>query len=136
LTSLFERYLDQAAHRISELSKPEQRFYDQDVRRALDIFGSELWTKRTRSLEMNDLRHKLGDDQRPWDASLVRAMEEEGILLKVRGDNTNELRYSVLHDALAGHLIASTLIGQYGGTGVETWIRDQDTTQLLVLNQA
>jgi hypothetical protein len=59
-------------------------------------------------------------------------MEEEGILLKVRGDNTNELRYSVLHDALAGHLIASTLIGQYGGTGVETWIRDQDTTQLLV----
>lgn len=131
LSSLFEKYLEQAARRISELSKPEHRFYEHDVRAALDVIGSELWDKRDRTLEMDDLRRKLADDRRPWDASLVRALEEEGILLKVRPEQFQERHYAVLYDALAGHLIASAVIGQHGRAGLAEWVADPRTLQLL-----
>lgn len=131
LTSLFEKYIDQARDRIQELAGPAHRLYDDDIRRALAGIGQRLWDFRTRSLEMNGLREYLNDLHRSWDTSIVRALEHEGILLRVHGHKPGEYRYAILNDALAGHLIARALLDELDSSELGAWIAAPDTVRLL-----
>lgn len=128
LTALFDRYLEQAAQRIAELAPRSQRYYIQDVSAAFDEIGVALWEQRSRSLDLADLRLRLDDKARPWHESIIRALEHEGVLLRVPGDTPS---VAVVYDALSGHLAASALLADYGRAGLETWLRESATVTAL-----
>lgn len=129
LTALFDCYLDQVGDRIADLAPRTQRYYAQDVRAALTTFAQLLWESRERSVDLSELRRALGDDVRPWDQSLVRALEHEGVLLRMPSDSGGA--YVPVYDRLGGHIIATTLLAKHGQAGFDTWIRESNTTALL-----
>lgn len=129
LTALFDRYLDQIGDRIADLAPRTQRFYAQDVRAALTTFAKLLWESRARSVDLFELRRALGDDGRPWDQSLVRALEHEGVLLRMPSDSGGA--YVPVYDRLGGHIIATALLAKHGQAGFDTWICEPTTTALL-----
>jgi hypothetical protein len=129
LTALFYRYLDRVAERIAELAPRVHRYCAQDVRTALTNLGQRFWTARSRSIDVVELSSFLGDELRPWDQRLVRALEHEGVLLRMPSDA--EGVYVPVYDRLGGHIIASALLAKHGQTSFETWVRDPSTNALL-----
>ncbi len=130
ITALFDRYIDQAAERIADLSSLRQRYFQQDVRVALDEIGYAFWEQRTRNLDVTALRELLGDHKRSWDQSIVRALEDEGVLLRFPGKNSYGDMAPVF-DALGGHLIADAVLRRQGQSSAATWIVDPTTQALL-----
>jgi hypothetical protein len=129
LTALFDRYLDQVGLRIAELSHRNHRYYEQDVRTALALIGGAVWENRSRFLPADELRQLLGDSGRPWDQSLVRALEHEGVLLRMPFDG--EDGYVPVYDRLGGHIVANALLSRYGQDAFVAWVRDPSTMSLL-----
>ena len=128
LTAVFDRYLEQVGDRIAELAPRTRRYFAQNVRTALMIIANKLWDSRCRSLDIDVLRQALGDEQRPWDQSLVRALEHEGVLLRMPSNGNDE--YEPVYDRLGGHIISNALLVKYGQADFEAWIRDPSTTTL------
>ncbi len=131
LTALFDRYLEQVAERIQELAPRARRYYESDVRTSLNVVGLSLWEENARSLDIAELRRRLGDATRPWDESIVRALEHDGVLLRVPGDRPSAGHVAVVFDALAGHLVADALLGEFGGRGFEGWLREPNTAVVI-----
>lgn len=131
LIALFERYLDQVAERIAELSQRPWRYYDSDIRTALSKIGQHLWDTRSRSLNFEETRRILGDDGRPWDQSIVRALEQEGCLVRVSDHQPNSNRLAIVYDPLAGHLVADALLERHHGEDFRDWLHKPETTVLL-----
>ena len=127
LTGLFEKYLEASADRIHELSSERFLYFPQDVRSALDEIGLSLWEGRSRSLPTLDLRRRLEDHSRPWNESIVRALEQGGILLRMTGNEQSNETVSVIHDALGGHLIASAMLARYGQSGLQILLNEPST---------
>lgn len=131
LTSLFERYLEQAAQRITQLAPRTCRYYEQDVRAALDEIGVALWEMNARSLDLPTLRRRLGDDKRPWNESIVQALEQDGVLARVQRDEHPDTHVAAAYDALAGYLVASAILSKYGRLGFQEWLGDPATATAL-----
>lgn len=131
LTGLFDRYLEQSAKRIAELAPRAWRYYEQDVRTALHEIGVALWEEKSRSLNFAALRRRLADDGRPWDQSLVRALEQDGVLLRTPGDTPVSQHVVVVYDMLAGHVIADSLLAEHGRSGLEEMLREPATVGTL-----
>lgn len=131
LTALFDRYLEQAAGRIAELAPRTRRYYELDVRSALDEIGRSFWEENARSLDLAALRRRLGDNGRPWNESIVRALEQDGVLLSVPGDTPTGKHVAAVYDALAGHLVADAVLAKHGRTGLENWMKDPTTVTAL-----
>lgn len=131
LSAIFERYLEKAGERIEELAPHSLRYFQPDVRNALYEVGELLWNEKARSLDMEALRVILGDQQRTWDRSIVRALEQEGVLIKVPGEPPNGPRIAVVYDQLGGHLIANALLTKHGRTGVPSWLQESATSKAL-----
>jgi hypothetical protein len=131
LSAILERYLEKAGERIEELSPHALRYFRQDVRDALYKIGELLWNEKQRSLDLAALRVTLGDQQRPWDKSIVRALEQEGILIKVPGEPSSGPRVAGVYDQLGGHLVASAILAKYGRIGVQNWSQDPATSKAL-----
>lgn len=131
LTALFDRYLEQVAERITELAPRTRRYYESDVRTALSEVGLALWEENARSLDIAGLRRRLGDEARPWDASIVRFLEHDGVLLRVPADRPSAGHVTIVYDALAGHLIADALLDQFGGREFTAWMRKPATAMAL-----
>jgi hypothetical protein len=127
LTAVFDRYLEQVADRVAELSPVHFRIYSADVRAALEKIGSTLWERRANAIEFNKLRELIDTDPR-WDCSLVRMLEQEGILLRMPipelpGKNGMVVSY----DALAGHLIADAVIATRDSEAIAQWLSAAET---------
>lgn len=129
LTALFERFLEQASLRVVDLAPRTHRFYAHDVSSAIATIANTLWDSRTRSIELGELRSILGDAQRAWDQSLVRALEHEGVLLRMPSNGSDA--FVPVYDLLGGHIIASALLAKHGQRAFETWIKEPATTTLL-----
>lgn len=129
LTALFERYLEQVGVRVVELASRVHRFYAQDVNAAISMIANKMWESRTRAIEFGELRNLLGDAQRSWDQSLVRALEHEGVLLRMPSNGTGAL--VPVYDLLGGHIIANALLAKYGQLSFESWIKEPAATTLL-----
>ncbi|HOI22023.1 MAG TPA: hypothetical protein PLD45_02000 [Spirochaetales bacterium] len=126
LTVLFERYLEQVGVRVVELAPRTHRFYAQDVNAAIANIAKKLWETRSRSIEFSELRNFIGDSHRPWDQSLLRALEHEGVLLRMPA-NGNDV-FVPVYDMLGGHIIANALLARHGVDTFETWIKEESTT--------
>ncbi|BCS86847.1 hypothetical protein PSDVSF_00890 [Pseudodesulfovibrio sediminis] len=131
LTNLFEKYLDQIADRIAQLAPSSCRYYASDILSALNATGYTLWSENIRSVELNRLRQILGDAQRNWDQSLVRALEHEGVFYRVPGSTPGVSEISINYDALAGHIVADSLLSQHGGASFGDWLKEEPQASLL-----
>lgn len=129
LTALFDLYLEQASVRVVELASRVHRFYTHDVNKAISVIANKLWEERNRSIEFDELRTILNDTQRPWDQSLVRALEHEGVLIRIPSDGHGA--FMPVYDLLAGHIVANALLVKHGQGDFETWFRQSSTTTLL-----
>ncbi|MEJ5344445.1 MAG: hypothetical protein WHS83_06005 [Chloroflexus sp.] len=129
LTELFERYLNQVSERIVELAPRTYRFCAQNVNDAISTIANRLWETKARSIELRELRDMLGDAQRPWDQSIVRALEHEGILLRMPSNGIDA--FVPVYDLLGGHIIARALLAKHGQDSFEKWIAEPETTSLL-----
>lgn len=115
--------------RVVELASRTHRFYAHDVNAAIATIATKLWKSGARSIEFGELRSMLGDAQRPWDQSLVRALEHEGVLLRMPSNGSDT--FVPVYDLLGGHIIANALLAKHGQSSFETWIKDSSTTTLL-----
>ena len=131
LTALFDRYIEQVADRISQLSHGATRFRVEDVAEAIHRIGGTLWANAARSIAMEELRSVLADGGRTWDASIVRALEQEGILLRMRGRRPGAGDYTVVYDALAGHIVAGSLFDEFMDDRFDRWFRRPDSESRL-----
>jgi len=127
LTTVFDRYLERAAERIAELAPLTRRYYQQDVHAALDKIGWALWENHSRGLALDTLRRLLGDDGFPWDQSIVRALEQEGVLIRESEGHGEPPRVTAAYDTLGGHLVASAILTNKGRMGFEGWLQDTST---------
>jgi hypothetical protein len=131
LTGLFDRYLEQAAKRIAELAPRSWRYCELDVRAALDEIGWTLWNIGARTVDFIELRHRLGDYERQWSESMVFALEQEGVLLRVKDRGSTTDQTMVVYDALAGHLVADAVLTKFGRAGLEGWLAEPATITAL-----
>lgn len=108
LTSLFEAHFDRVAARIAELSPAAHRFYQEEVQNALLTIANLLWVDNARSVELQAARTAVGDVGR-WDASIIRALESEGVL--VRTTSKEDVQgVAFAYDLMAGHMMARQLL--------------------------
>jgi hypothetical protein len=149
LAALFERYIEKAAERIFQLSVQSHRYYPQDVSKAINELGIALWEANSRGIEEKDFRKRIDDDSRPWDHSLVRALQQEGLILRgpgmiatsgdrhfrahlrtlgVRADtsDSSEMRIAPVYDAFGGHIIADALALRTGFAGIGILLADPE----------
>jgi len=131
LTALFERYLEQVAERIAQLSPRSWRYFDSDVRTVLNKIGLSLWEAKARSLDLEKLRQSLGDNVRPWDQSIIRLLEQEGVLIRVSDRQLGGNQIAIAYDVLAGHIVADALLEKYGGLEFAEWLRAEATAMLV-----
>lgn len=134
LSALFERYLNQATERIAELAPRSRRYYEQDIRVALDEIGMALWEEKTRSIDLLALRKRLGDDGRLWNESMIRALEQDGVLLSIPGEAQGNKRVAAAYDALGGHLVADAILARHGRVGFSDWLSDSATAATLTVS--
>lgn len=129
LTAIFNTFLEQVGKRVVQLAPRTHRYFEHDVRTALAAIGQALWHSRSRSIDFDDLRNLLDDAQRPWDQSLVRALEHEGVLLRMPSNGNGA--YVPAYDRLGGHLISNALIADHGRIDFEQWLKEPPTTDAL-----
>lgn len=108
LTSLFEAHFDKVAARIAELSPTTHRIYQEEVQDALMTIAGLLWEGSERSVEFQAARAAVGDVGR-WGASIIRALESEGVLLRTTSAEGGQgIAFS--YDLMAGHMMACHLL--------------------------
>lgn len=135
LTALFESYLLEAAKRIAELSPKPILYAAQDVRKVFDEIGARLWEQRSRELDETELRKAIGDEPpRLWDNSLVRLLEQEGVILRVEGKALGQNSIIPAFDALGGYMVANALLSKRGRDGFMEWIKKAETLSALAGN--
>mgnify|MGYP006283031209 CR=1 FL=1 len=111
ITEVFDQFLDQAADRVFELSSTQRKHSRREVFKAIEKVGEMLWYQSERYIKLEDLREELGEQDRPWpDESVVGQLEREGVLSSKSGETAVSKLISVVHDPLAGHIIADYLI--------------------------
>jgi hypothetical protein len=131
LTAIFERYLNLATERIAQLAPRNHRYYEHDVRTVLDHIGMELWEKHTRELPERELRAAIGDALRPWNESMVHMLEQEGVILRMPGQTTDQGTIVPVYDLLGGYLIANAVLTKHGHSSFEQWLKAPATVVAL-----
>ncbi|HKT26570.1 hypothetical protein [Dyella sp.] len=110
LTSLFEEHFDKVAARVAELSPTSNRTYQEEVQDALRTIAGLLWDGNTRSVEFQVARTAVGDVGR-WDASVIRALESEGVLVRTTSEDGGQ-GIAFAYDLMAGHVMAHHLLAK------------------------
>jgi len=126
LASLFEEHFKKVAARIAELSSRVNRIYQQEVQEALLAIARLLWEGNARSVEFRAVRTAVGDVG-SWDASVIRALESEGVLVRTTfGEGGQGIAFS--YDLMAGHMMACHLLTR---PSLAQWLQgDEGSAQL------
>ncbi len=97
LVGVFELYRHSVIHRLAHLPVPTDQ-----IKRRLAALALEMWTRRVRRLPSDDARAILDAGETNWDESLVRRLEEEGVLFREEVDGGYDTETGVLFDRFAG----------------------------------
>lgn len=110
LASLFEAHFNKVAERVAELSATANRIYQDEVQDALLTIAGLLWEGNARSVEFQAARTAVRDVGR-WDASVIRALESEGVLVRTTSSEGGQgIAFS--YDLMAGHMMARHLLAR------------------------
>ncbi|MFF7400037.1 hypothetical protein ACFZAI_26545 [Achromobacter sp. NPDC008082] len=131
LASLFEEHFKKVAARIAELSSTAHRIYQQEVQEALLTIARLLWEGNARSVEFQAVRTAVGDVG-SWDASVVRALESEGVLVRTTfGEGSQGIAFS--YDLMAGHMMACHLLSR---PSLAQWLQGDEGSAQFRFTQA
>lgn len=120
LASLFEAHFNKVAERVAELSPATHRIYQDEVQDALLTIARLLWEGNARSLDFQAARTAVRDVER-WDASVIRALESEGVLVRTTSEEGGQgIAFS--YDLMAGHMIARHLVKP----GLAQWLQSDE----------
>ncbi len=131
LTALFVCHLNQVAERIQQLAPQNARHQAFEISDAINRIGLALWDNNTRVLDMQEVRDIIGDSDRPWSDSVVRALEDNGVLIRGKDDQSGPRDIAVVSDSLAGHVVADALLKKYRGDCFESWFQDVASAKLV-----
>lgn len=110
LASLFEVHFNKVAERVAELSPAAHRIYQEEVQDALLTIAGLFWGGNARSVEFQAARTAVRDMGR-WDASVIRALESEGVLVRTTSEDGGQgIAFS--YDLMAGHMMARYLLAR------------------------
>ncbi|WP_417277425.1 hypothetical protein [Castellaniella sp.] len=108
LASLFEAHFNKVAERVAELSPAAHRIYQEEIQGALLTIAGLLWENNVRSVEFKAARAAV-QDMGSWDASVIRALESEGVLIRTTSEEGGQgIAFS--YDLMAGHMMARHLL--------------------------
>lgn len=123
LVQLFEKYLARAVERIGELSPRSIPYNGHDVRRALNQLALMLWDQNSREVDQAYYREQIGDNKRVWEHSLVKLMEQEGLILRIVDDTSGQYGIIPVYDAIGGYVVADALLSKMGYSDFAAWIK-------------
>lgn len=109
LVDVFERYIEQACSRVSK--RPNRPTLPPGfVQHKLDAFALHLWNADTRELKWDGAKQLFDGNAQEWDGSLLRALDEEGLLFSDDQAGFAGRACAPVFDRLGGYLIASALV--------------------------
>lgn len=110
LVAVFDLYLKETAKRL-RIRPGHPTLPQGHIEKKLVRFARELWEQRVRDLPFETTKELIDDAGVTWDHSLVRALEEEGILFRDSRSDWPDDRDAILFDRFAGYLIADAITG-------------------------
>lgn len=131
LVGLFERYRDVVSERLAEDPARKPIPADQ-IKRRLGALAAAMWTSGVRRLPSDQARAVLDSGETDWDESLLRRLEEEGVLFREELEGNDDYAVGVLFDRFAGYLIADALLGRMTYDEVSTQVADEELWNLLL----
>ena len=130
LSPLFEKYIANAAERISQMTNLSHSYTNNEVERAVYILGIELWKCGRREISETSFRMAASDASRGWDSSIVNLLAQEGILFKNPGPEPYEYVVTPTYDALGGYIVANALLLKYAKDLSFAWLNNPETVAL------
>jgi hypothetical protein len=122
MVAVFELYRERALERIAS---------DLDLRPGLPaerlaLIAKKLWDENQRSLPFAEMKATINEPETEWNRSLVKALEEAGILYRGGEEGWEHPPSSVVFDRFAGFLIADALIEGLSMSEAEEFLRSED----------
>jgi hypothetical protein len=130
LSPLFEKYVANAAERISQMTNLSHSYATNEVERAVYTLGIELWTCGKREISEASFRNAVSDASRAWGSSIVNLLAQEGILFKNPGFEPYEYVVTPTYDALGGYIIANALLIKNAQDESFYWLNTPETIAL------
>lgn len=118
LVAVFELYLRETARRL-RVRPGHPSLPDRHIEHKLAGFASELWRRDLKDLPFKRARALIDEPGTTWDDSLVRALEEEGLLFRESRPGAEDDRSAILFDWFAGYLIADAITAGLSMDAVE-----------------
>ena len=118
LVAVFEKYARDTAERLGR--RPgHPTLPPHHVEKKLADFAIRLWERNARELPWDEAKLLIDGDPDVWDGSLLRALEEEGVLARDDSAGLNQATSAFLFDRLGGFFVAEALIGRSSHRDVE-----------------
>ena len=132
LSPLFEKYIANAAERISQMANLSHSYTKNEVERAVYTLGIELWKCGKREISETSFRTLISDASRAWDSSIVNLLAQEGVIFKNPGSEPYEYVVTPTYDALGGYIVANALLIKYVQDISFAWLNTPETIALLI----
>lgn len=126
LVALFEEHFKRIAVRVAELSPSSRRLYQDEVHEAMTKIAASLWDNNARSMSFDTARATI-DGGGSWDASIIRALESEGVLIRTAfKEGQQGIAFS--YDLMAGHMLAKYILNR---GDVTQWFQNAENQKRL-----
>ncbi|MCP4699527.1 MAG: hypothetical protein GY862_22165, partial [Gammaproteobacteria bacterium] len=131
LSQIFEKYIANAAERISQMVNLSHSYSTAEIGRAIYVLGIELWKSRSR--EISDTHYRVMMSDTPdWNSSIVNLLAQEGLLFRNPGTKPYEYVITPIYDALGGHLIANALLTGHARDRSFNWLNEAKTMAMFI----
>ncbi|WP_288496289.1 hypothetical protein [uncultured Stenotrophomonas sp.] len=126
LVALFEEHFKRVAVRVADLTPSSRRIFQDEVHEAMRKIAAWLWDNNARSMPFDDAR-VLIDGGSSWSASIIRALESEGVLVRTAfEEGLQGIAFS--YDLMAGHMLAQYILKR---RDVTQWFQSAENQKML-----
>jgi len=111
LIGVFELYLKNIIHRLAV--DPAHIAIPADlIKRRLHSFSLQMWNLGVRRLSFDEARALLDGGETSWDESVLRRLEEEGVVFREDDGGGNDSEVGFVFDRFAGYVIADVILSR------------------------
>lgn len=126
LVALFEEHFKRVAVRVADLSPSSRRLFQDEVHEAMRKIAAWLWDNNARSMPFDAARASI-DGGSSWAASIIRALESEGVLIRTAfEEGLHGIAFS--YDLMAGHMLAKYILKR---SDVTQWFQNTENQKRL-----
>ena len=129
LASLFEKYVENACERISQMPNLNCSYTAEDVGHSIYTLGLQLWSAGRREIDEQSFRQAIADAGRDWTSSIVNLLAQEGIIFRNPGREPYSYVITPVYDALGGFIVASSLLKKHSNDREFKWLKEPTSLQ-------